>query len=237
MHEDAAGNQSAVSSASGFTTSAGGAYTQNFVDTNGTGWFQHSSAQAANSAQWTFSAWVNPNDLSGSGRLWDCSGRGAITMAGDKLTVFIKDSVNFTVYDATTTNAVFSLGTLVHIGIQIDLSAPSIEITINGVAPAMTGSTAIAAGNGLVALARTTGLLAYNTGASPVDAMVSDIYLERRAVVSLASLYNGGTPPDLSAVGSPYILLGDTQVASNWNAFENLGTATLVAGSGTFTDV
>ena len=240
MHEDAAGNQSAVSSASGFTTAAGGAYTQNFVDTNGTGWFQHSSAQAANSAQWTFSAWVNPNDLSGSVRLWDCSGRGAITMAGDKLTVFVKDSANFTVYDAITTNAVFNSGTLAHIGIQIDLSVelePSIEIKINGVAPAMTGSTAIAAGNGLVALARTTGLLAYNTGAGITDAMVSDIYLERSAAVSLATLYNGGTPPDLSAVGSPYIFLGDTQVASNWNAFENLGTATLVAGSGTFTDV
>ena len=61
--------------------------------------------------------------------------------------------------------------------------------------------------------------------------------MERSTAVSLATLYNGGTPPDLSAVGSPYVRLGGAQVASNWNAFENLGTATLVAGSGTFTNV
>tara|TARA_R110002073_G_C9421869_1_gene576089 strand:+ start:193 stop:741 length:549 start_codon:yes stop_codon:yes gene_type:complete len=181
--------------------------------------------------------WITPQDLSGTSRLLDISGRSYVAIVGDTLVVYFKDHLNSQVYSASTTNAAFSVGVKTFIGIQIDLSVPSVAIQIGASNPALTVSVPLIGGTGLLALARGTGLLAYEAGTSIANGLFSDIYMERSTAVSLATLYNGGTPPDLSAVGSPYVRLGGAQVASNWNAFENLGTATLVAGSGTFTNV
>jgi hypothetical protein len=172
--------------------------------------------------------------------LYQASGRSEIVQNAAKSRVLIKDSANAIVYEATTTNDIFSIGTEVHVYVAVDLSVPSIVIAVDGVdlvaGGLMTVSTALIAGTGLIGHSRDQGVLATSTGTSIANVQIADWYFDPTQVVALSSFYSGGAPLDLTGVGSPYIRFGDGQSAADWNTPTNLGSATsLTIGSATFT--
>jgi len=236
IHTNGASIDSAIATSAVFTT-AGAGYTPTYVDNNGTAYITRTGGPS-NDAQGTWAFLIKPQQVASTVRLYQAAGRTDIQQVAAKLRVIIKDSANATVYDATTTNNVFSVGTQVHVYIGVDLSVPSIVIAVDGVdlvaTAAMTVSTSLIAGTGLVAHSRNQGVLAIDTGTSIADVQIADYYFDPTQVVALSSFYSGG-PLDLTGVGSPYIRFGDGQSAADWNTPTNLGSATsMVIGSATF---
>ncbi len=235
-------NDTAVS----FTVAAS-AYTQAFVDTNGTAYLTHTAGAVANNARWLYSAWIKPQNVVATVTLWGANGRGSIQIVANKFRVIIKDSFAATLYDATAAN-VLTVGGLVHLVVIADPATGTYQTYINGALATMTVSVAAVTTANLIGLARVTGLFAADTGGNKADVQVSDLFLQAGGTFpSVATLYGGGTPPDLTGVGTPYIWMGgdmraDDDVGANaahgWNDGFNKAASpiTLTAASATFTN-
>lgn len=221
-----------------FSDVGGSSYTQNFVNNNGNSDLSIATFGLGNQAQKTTSFWFRPNDLTGTRYFESVSGRGFIGLSNAKLTVAVRDSAGTYVYNSTSTNDVFTIGTLAHVQVTVDLSVPSLSIKIDGSDVVMdTDPSTIVAGTGVVDFDRGYYLLG-NGGSFMLDGEISDFIIDD-SVISNATLYNGGTPPDpTAAIPTPVVLLGATMVASDWNSGTNLGTAGSFTPSNTgFTDV
>jgi len=223
-------------------------YTPNYVDNGGTAHFTRTGGPS-NDAQGTWYFLFKPNTVaSGTQNIYVSSGRSIFSRTTAKMRLVIKDSANTTVYDATTTNDVFAAGVEVEVYIAVDLSAPSIVIRVDGVdlvaSGAMSVATSLAAGNGLIAHSRDQGILALSTGTSILNCEIAQYWFDPTQVVAYSSFNDGSDPLDLTSVGSPYVWFGDDQTADErggntsqgWNDTYNLGSATSLALSGTFTD-
>lgn len=98
-----------------------------------------------------------------------------LTNIDNNLEVTIKDSTNTIVYSGESDETITVADGLIELEVEVDLSVPSISITVDGQPLTMSGSTVpIIAGSGLINHIRTTGILSHNSGSS-----VSDVHLEK----------------------------------------------------------
>ena len=218
-------------------TSGSVSYTQNLVDTVGTAHLLWSGGLGvSDGADMTFSAWIKPQTV-GVAALFSVGGRSAIEMtSGGNLKVIIKDTANTQLYNTTSAGTVFVVGTLVHVYVSVDMAGDTLSIRVDDV-DVMGDTGSFTGGSELIDLDRSTGILATNAGSAVFDCHASDIMLFNTAV-SVATLWNGGTPPDPSAIGSPLVLLGSTMTETEWNDTTNLGSGgDPTGGSATFVDV
>ena len=227
-------------------------YAPNLVDTNGTAYL--TAPAGTNSAFLTLSAWITQQSPD-TGYFLSLAGGNFIAKSGvsgtqSKFDVKIEDSAGTSVYRSTSTSAVFTNGGSYHIAVIIDLSAPSAIVAVNGTdlvaTGAMTDAVSLIAGTGTIDHdLGTWNLLTAGGGSNIPDVHISDLFIDTTQTHSLASLYNGGTPPDLTGVGNPYIWLGGDMTADEragnagqgWNDSFNLGIASVTTVSNTFTDV
>lgn len=227
-----------------FTTTS--AYTQNFVDSNGTAYASFTGPGTDAQGTWYFR--FEPQAIGATGTLYSASGRTSITYNGTgNLVVIIRDSANSVVYSATSTSAEFSADVECRLYIAVDLAGPTISIKKNGSDVAMTVSTSLVAGSGLIAHNRTTGILTAGSGLGTAlaDIQICDWFFDATQVIAETSFHSGGAAIDLSSVGAPYVRLGGAQTADamsgntsqGWNDGHNLGSGgALTVGSATFTD-
>ncbi len=210
-------------------------YTQNFVDNTGTGRFSQSGGVGGNETAFTLSTWIKVLTPVSGGRVMRVSGRSEITISTNTLSVLLKDTANSIRYNSAETGASFGTGDLHHLYVAADFANDTLDVEIDGVAVPMTVDPAtFTGGTGLVDLDRNMGFLAMDTGASPLDAEVSDFTLFN-SIVSNAVLYHGGTPPDPSAFATtPLVLFGGEMSLADWNAGTNLGSGGPVSANGTF---
>lgn len=221
-------------------------FTANAVDTNNTAYLTYSSAQlAATNGKMTFFYRGTFKNLATTTTLFKISGRGSIQRVAGQIKVVVVDSANTTLLDATSSGSPFTTADIDYaVQVDIDLTVPSVVVTVNGSTVTM-GASISSGGTGNLPFNRLTGLLNDGTGAQIMTSVVKDVALYTNSTESPATLYNGGTPFDLSTVGTPKVLLGGTQkaddlggnAAQGWNDGFNRGTITLTVGSATFTDV
>lgn len=218
----------------------GGGYTQNFVDTQGNAGLT-SAAIGGNEPALCLSFWFRPNDVSSTTNLYGVSGRTGIGMQADNMSVTLKDTANVTVYGSATSNGPFSVGNLYHVYIGADFAGGTLEIKINGVDATMGSAVGgFDGGNGLTDMDRAISILG-NTDCEISDLLIFD------EIVSSASLYNGGTPPDPTTFTSPSprVLVGADMTADErggntaqgWNDGYNIGVGGAFSVSNSFIDV
>lgn len=207
------------------------AYSQSLVDTQGTAGLSAAAGVGGNEAAFTLSVWLK-TQVQATATIMSVSGRSYITMNSDgSLDVVLKDTLNSERYNANSSANDLPVGTLVHVYVAADFANDTLDIKIDGAAPTMTVAvSSFTGGSGLVDLDR-----AMVVVGSPLDVHIADLSLYN-SIVSNASLYNGGTPPDPTTIGSPLVLM--TGAASVWNAGTNAGSAgNLTVDSATFADV
>lgn len=128
-------------------------------------------------------------------------------------------------------------GTLSHWQCNIDLSVPDITIWVNSVD--VTGSLTISAGNGVITWQREIWL------AMEPNLEFSDVVVNFGSLIPNATLYNGGTPPDLGTkaggaaaiVSGAQFIIGGDMVAADLNAGTNIGSGSVSKqGAVPFTD-
>lgn len=245
MHEDASGNQSNVLSTATFTTSSV-SYTENFIDTNGTYWISYLGTAIPSSAKATWFFAVTLNTIVVTDMLMKIGGRGYIAQQAKKLRVVVIDSANVTLVSATSVSDVFAINGYYRIQVDVDLTVPSLVVTINGSTVAMDASIT-SSGTGLIPFNRGTGLLSNDIGTDTVHMKVADVALWTGTTISPSTLYNGGTPFDLATVGgTPKVLMGGPMkadadasgdAAKGWNDGFNRGSITVSIPSATAVDV
>jgi hypothetical protein len=221
------------------TTEAVGGYVQQFVDNNGTACFTEASGIGGNETAFTFSAWVNFQSRSNYTRLMHVGTvRSTIAVGADgDFYVGIIDTANSIQYDAFSVSGnVIPIGTTVHVYVACDMANDFLDIRINGSPVSMvTDPATFDGGSGLVDFDQPMGFLCRHNATERSDLHVAD-YMVFNSIVPVADLYNGGTPPDPTTIGSPLVLM--TGAASVWNAGTNAGSAgNLTVVSATFTDV
>lgn len=209
-------------------------FTPTAVDTQGNTYITSTSSDPAHDAQGTWWFRYTPNKVSGTQMLYRAAGRTEIQMSAAKLKITVKDSINATVYEATSTNDIFTQDQECTIYVAVDLTTPSIIIEVDGVAPEMTITTAIATGNGLIAHSRDQAFFSQNAGGSILDAEISQVFFDPTQVIAASEFASGSSAENLSSVGSPWLYMGDTQSASDWNSGTNLGSGPDMTVTGTF---
>lgn len=216
------------------TISAAASYTQEVVDNQDAAYLVLAGG-LTDAPQFTLSMWVDAQSLAGGERLWDDrNSRVEVETDGD-IAIQIRDSSDTLIWRILTTSTPLSGSGLVHVYVAVDLATPSAEVRINGSVPSLTTFNAISTGTQAVWLSDDMGFLARASGGQRSDMHVADIFLDSTQIVPVADLYNGGTPPDLSSVGSPAVLVsGDATV---WNAGTNSGSGANLTVTGTFVDV
>jgi len=208
-------------------------YIPKWFDDQASAYVTVTSAQFSNTPQFTFSMWFNPQSVTGTQKLASAAGRLQIHLEGAKLRVLVDDTTAATVWNVLTTDDVFTIGKRAHVYVSVDLSVPAATLEINRVAPALTVTTALVAGNGSVSHVRDHAFLADTIGLNRLDAHFTDLFFDPSAVHPNSLMWNNGQPPDLTGVGSPKVWLGDGQLAANLEADENLGSVTIVTPSAT----
>jgi hypothetical protein len=126
--------------------------------------------------------------------------------------------------------------------VAFDLSVPSVDIRVDGVAIPMTDSTSLVAGTGLLRLNRLSGIMAGETGATPVNLEVAAFFLETGTVRAPTLFYDGGAK-SFDGIGSPQVYLGGGMTANEfsgnaaqgWNDSYNRGSITVTTASATYT--
>lgn len=206
-------------------------YTQTPFDNNATAWILSEDVDN-NSSKITFGCWLNPNAFTGTVRLYrNQDNIGNVTIRSDgKVDVNFKDTAGTNLIDVRTTDIVLTTGVRSFIYVSLDAGTPAFSLMVGGSSPALDVITAINAGNGTVSVAGRKSIMSTNSGTGLLDAKIGDYFFTAGEIISHATLYNGGTPPDLTGVGSPLIYLGGAQAASNLNSYENLGSLSLGAG-------
>lgn len=236
IHTNGAAVDSAIVTSSSFTTEAAAGYTSNAIDTNGTAYLSKATGPS-HDAQGTWYFDITPQSVSGAQYLYLSGGRSSIIVSTAKLAVVIKDSANTIVYDGVSTSDVFAATTRARLYIAVDLTVPSISIKIDGSTVTMTDNTSIIAGNGLIAHSRPQDFFNAGGGTGKIDTQFAQVYFDPTQVIAETSLNSSGTEIDISAVGAPWLLVGNGQAATAINSGTNLGSGgTLTVGSATFSE-
>jgi hypothetical protein len=239
--ENSSGTVTAYSTVSG-PIAAG--YVQNFINTNGTG--DLTSTIGGTATKFEFAVWVKMLSLStpATPRLIRASTAVDIYLGSSGvLSVQFWDSSGSAIYGGTSTSSVLTTGLKTLVYVSYDAVAGAVVIKVNGVDVAMSISTGPLTGN--LRPNRSHGVMKGASGVS--QAIISDFYMNYHSgsMLGHAAFWNGGTPPNVTTLGTPSILLGGTMkadadasgnTARGWNDGYNLGTATLTVGSATFTD-
>lgn len=210
-------------------------YLQARVRTNGTA---RLSATPGGSAQCvTFSGWVNFVSITtpSTPRLIRAAqGFDLFVGSGGQVQMQVFNSAGTSIYNATSAAGVLSAGVLFHIFATYDGNTATPFVAVNGSTIAMTPSTGPLTG----ALRPNRAHEVLAGAGTAANCQVGDFWLEYGAATrSLSTFWNGGTPPDLTGIGTPQIYLGGAMRAVDWNAGTNLGSAVMTVTSATFTDV
>lgn len=233
--EDAEGNLSDVVSGDGFTTSS--SYTQARKTFGGAAYLTYTSdTSIADATGLTISWWMDIGAVNTSSRAIFNHALGRITItrnASNKLAWTIRSSPSGTIlWDATGDTTVVDADGLTHFAIAFNGATGVGQYYRNGVAAAFTNATAPIAGT--VHWARSAQQSAIGTSATSVgtaiytgtlgDFWVDNQYFDLSSNIS--TFYGGGTPPDLTGIGSPAIWLGGSMSTAQWNSGTNLGNMT-----------
>ena len=216
---------------------AGGSYVIQDFSNNGTGYVAVPANAIADAAALTYSIHLTPNSIVANSSILNFSGSALVLeMTWDRR---LRVNINRAdvAYDARTASPVLETGQSSHIHLTVDLNAPAITVTVNGVVQPMTVTTALSVpANPVLDLTRQAGLFGNAFGAVLTDVVFGDAYLETGVVRPYNDFVDAqGNPVDLGSLGAPVIHLGGTQSASDINAATNLGSAVLAVGSGDFT--
>lgn len=223
-----------------------GGYSQNWVDSADTAWMDTANNAVSDNAQMTFGGWFEFDTLDGSNQnIWFANGDITVLNINpsNQLQLRIRDSSKTQVLLINTTSAL-STGTVYHIYVTVDLSVPSYTWEIDGSTPATSTSTSLAAGTGSIGFAGKFSVFSSSTGSNKFKGKVTDFFFETGAIRANSLLYNSGTPLDLTSLGSPTILLGDSMTADErdgdtaqgWNDYYNIGSVALGNGATGWTD-
>jgi parallel beta-helix repeat protein len=233
------GTASAIKSV---TPTAASSYAPVWVETNGTGYLTYANTAIANNARMTLVARIRNVPTTGTYVIWESGGGALLQIVNGKLDFSsFRDSAAAVIYDATSTNVVFSGEHTVYVA--LDLSVPSIDIRIDGSSVAMTVATPLVSGTGLFRLARNSGIFATAPGTAPLSGDVSEFFLEAGAIRAPTLFYDGGAK-SMDGIGTPHVYLGGGMTADEfggntsqgWNDSYNRGSIAVTTASATFTD-
>lgn len=234
----------------------GGGYTQNFIDTNGTGRISTTTAPG-NSSAFTASVWVRPFNTTNVGTLFSAIDASSI---GVRLFMFnnggnlefrwiIHDSAAAAAWIGMSLFGGLSANTVYHAYLAVDLSGGgTFTFLINGSAPSISNISGPTTGSGTVRLSQPIDVTWRDAGAGNPDVWdgrVSDLFFQAGSIIPYSNFHDGANgPTDITGVGSPFLLLGDTMTADEragntaqgWNDGFNIGSASMSVLSGTYTD-
>lgn len=229
------------------------AYSQNFIDTNGTARLSTNTAPG-NNAKFTLSAWIRPFNTTSLGTVLSAmngSGQGVrifLFSDGGNLEVrwIVHDSAGTAVWIGMSQTGGLAANTTYHVYLAVDLAgAGSFDFLIDGAAPTISNIAGPAVGSGIVLLSQAVDIGWKDVGAvDNWDGRVSDLFFQAGAILPVTDFISGGAPKSLIGVGAPFVFLGDTMTADErggnagegWNDGFNLGSAAMSVLSGTFTD-
>lgn len=214
-------------------------YTQTRVTFSGAPYFSYTPDASFTATKFfTISFWM---DIAGT----DTTARNILAHASrltitreittGKLSWDLRDTANAALWISKSDGQFLTADSLRHIAIAYRADTGVGQFYVNGSSAARTDTTApqTSANN----LHWNRGILSALFGSgSPFNGQIGDFWLTNEFVdlsANIGLFYNGGTPPDISAVHAtlglshaPLVFFGNTQSAADWNAGTNLGIAT-----------
>ena len=246
------GNSLALTLGNPVLRAAAASYTQSRVDNQGTAYLRNSAyvSSMADSPLCTFSCWLYPQTATAAAahRVFQ------LTLAGGSLFLLNRTSGANTLQLAWGYNAIADAGTpgsqltttIVtgnisdgwhHIFLRCDADVVGTEVYVDGtlsysVAPNFPGFTT------QYSLAVQVGICAGHAGGNIGDYQIADVFFRRGYYGAVADFYGGGTPPDISSLGTSaeVFIKGN---ASVWNTPTNsgVGVGGALTTTGTYIDV